>query len=117
MVIIKHFAESKYKLGAEVYCGITFERDFSGLRIKTASAEGHDRGYVCQPGVHQDIRRDGVRPDGGVVVLRNSRMNLSAFTSAGLGACHIILSAGTRTVAGMVWGMVRRRIHPLLDED
>lgn len=29
-------------------------------------------------------------------------MKLSAFISADLGACHIILSAGTRTVAGMV---------------
>jgi len=39
---------------------------------------------------------------GEVAVPRNCHMKLSAFTSAGLGASHIILSAGTRTVAGMV---------------
>lgn len=45
-------------------------------------------------------------------------MNLSAFTSAGLGACHIILSAGTRTVAGMVgeW-FVGGYIHFLMKID
>jgi len=55
---------------------------------------------------------------GEVAVLRNSRMNLSAFTSADLGACYIILSAGTRTVAGMVgeW-FVGGYIHFLMKID